>query len=423
MKSISSFTLTAALAVMPLALGSASLGCGPTQAGDTDGGNGNGDSGTDNSDGANNTVDAGPQPDAEVCAQTSSEAQLLVKPVDIIFVIDNSGSMGEEIQGVQNNINDNFAQIIEQSGVDYRVIMLAHHGRLVDESVCIEEPLSGIPAGTCLSPPSAPVNAERFFHYSFIEVASHDSWCQIIDRFDRADQHGFAPTGYQEWLRPDAFKIFVEVTDDGVNCNIDGMTFNDANTTASGQSSATAFDSALLNLSPTHFGTLSERNYRWYSLIALANKDNNNPAEPWLPTDPLTTSECPTAADPGTGYQALSVMTGGLRFPLCEPNYYDVVFNEIAQGVIEGAAVDCEFAVPEPPQGEVLDLDTVVVHYTPGVGADEDFQQVASELACANNSFYIDNDVITLCPDTCDRVQGDQDANIEIRFGCEFVID
>lgn len=368
----------------------------------------------------------GPSADAEVCAQSSAQAQLIPKPVDIVFVIDNSDTMGQEIEGVQDNINANFAQVIEESGVDYRVIMLARHGELSAESVCIESPLSGIPAGGCASPPAVPSNNPPVFYHFSQEVGSHDSWCLVLDTFTNPDEHGMAPDGYQQWLRPDAFKIFVEVTDDGVSCWMNGevMNFNDHDNESDGQTAADKFDAALLALSPTHFGTAEARNYRWYSLVALANKDPANPAEAWLPSDPLTTDECPTAVAPGTGYQALSVSTGGLRFPLCEPDYYDVVFHEIAQGVIEGAAVSCDFAIPDPPPGEILDLDTVEVHYTPnGMGDGERFEQVADGAACAVDRFYIADERITLCPDACARVQADDTASIDIRFGCAVIIE
>src|SRR6185369_13438896 len=57
------------------------------------------------------------------CVQVQSEAKLVKSPVDIIFVIDNSGSMSDEIQAVQDNINKNFAQIIAASNIDYHIIM------------------------------------------------------------------------------------------------------------------------------------------------------------------------------------------------------------------------------------------------------------------------------------------------------------
>jgi len=365
------------------------------------------------------TTDSGLDEDS-ACASQSADATLESKPVDIIFVIDNSGSMGQEILAVQNNINQSFASIIGASGIDYRVIMVARHGDWNGpESVCIEAPLSGIAQGGCSPPPAQPVNSANFFHYS-VEISSHNSFCQILDTFNAPDEHNLAPNGWQAWLRPDSFKIFVEITDDGVSCTSSTTSgnFNDGNQIVAGQTAAANFDTALLTLSPTHFGTAMDRNYRWYSLIALENKDQNNPATPWLPSDPLTTGECPTAADPGTGYQALSVLTEGLRFPLCEPNYYNVVFNEIAQGIIDGASIDCEFPVPDPPPGETLDLQSVIVEFTPSNGPPVNFQQVPSANDCGPNMFYIDQGTIYLCPETCDTVSNDEMGSLRILFGC-----
>src|SRR5215510_2565781 len=52
----------------------------------------------------------------EACSSTSVHAMRgPPRPVDVIFVIDNSGSMAEEIAAVRSNINKDFAAIIEQS--------------------------------------------------------------------------------------------------------------------------------------------------------------------------------------------------------------------------------------------------------------------------------------------------------------------
>jgi hypothetical protein len=372
------------------------------------------------------TSGAGGLSDDTACASQSAEAKLEKKPVDVVIVIDNSGSMGQEIVGVQNNINANFAQIIEASGVDYRVILLAKHGKAdPDESVCIEAPLSGIPMGGCATPPAQPVNnPNKFFHYSF-EVASHNSLCLVLTRFDQPDDFLLAPMGYQGWLRKEAFKIFVELTDDGVSCSgvsniLGSVSLTDGNSVAGGQTAADAFDGYLLALSPEHFGTEQNRNYRFYSIVALANKNPANPAEPWLPTDAVITAECPTAADPGTGYQALSNKTGGLKFPLCEPKYYDVVFNEIAKGVIAGASLGCEFPLPEPPPGQELDLASVAIEYAPGDGGPpESLKQAAGPSGCGPAAhFYIEGGLVKLCPDVCAQVQKDASGKIKILFDC-----
>ncbi len=357
--------------------------------------------------------DSALDPDS-ACAVQSAMATLVKKPVDIIVTIDNSGSMTEEIVGVQTNINVNFASILEASGLDYRVILVASHGKATaGQSICIEAPLSGIPAGGCVQPPPKPVNGPRFFHYS-VEVASTNSWCKLTQTYHLADQNMLAPNGWAEWLRPEAFKVFVEITDDRVSC----APYNDQNSVAGGIAAAAAFDADLLALDPLQFGDAQKRNYQHYSIVAMAY--NNPPTKPYEPADPILVAECPTAANPGTGYQALSVLTGALRFPLCDTTSYDVVFQAIAQGVIEGAKVACEFPIPDPPMGEEIDLATVVVQYTPaGMGAVTSFAQVTGAAQCVANAFYLDAGLIHLCPETCALVQGDAKAQINVLFACK----
>jgi hypothetical protein len=352
-----------------------------------------------------------------LCGTQMAEPEITPKPVDIIVAIDNSGSMTEEIQGVQDNININFAEILGQSGLDYRVIMVAAFGDLADQSVCIEEPLSGIPMGGCANPPNEPVNAERFYHYS-TEIASHDSWCKLLRTYDGAlaDTFGLAPMGWREWLRPDSFKVFLEVTDDGVDCTSGNWDYDD-NNNADGENEATEFDEDLRMLDPAAFGETAEaRNYKWYSLVAMAY--NDPPEKAYTPMDPLITGECPTAADPGTGYQALSIMTDGLRFPLCDPTNYDVVFQAIANEVVADAKIACDFAIPEPPEGKILDEDSIVVVFTPMGQNPVALMQVPSPDQCNPMAFYIENDTVVLCPEACAAAQADKEINITVEFTC-----
>ncbi|MCA9631167.1 MAG: hypothetical protein KC766_26070 [Myxococcales bacterium] len=392
--------------------------------GDQDASSG-GSSGSGNGgDGAGFNIDASTNDGAltadSACESQSAEATLVKKPVDIIIVIDNSGSMGGEIKAVQNNINVNFASIIGNSGIDYRVIMLAKHGKLSSQSVCIEAPLSGIPSGGCTSPPSQPVNTANFFHYSQ-EIGSHDSLCKILDTFRRADEFNLAPNGWEQWLRADSFKMFVEISDDGVSCNssVAGANFNDGDNTAGGVTAGDAFDQALRTMSPAMFGDPNgEANYRFYSIVGM--KENSPATDPWPPTDPIQDARCANgSAGEGTGYQELSILTQGLRYPSCENDSFDAIFLAIADGVIAGSKVACEFDIPEPPEGETIDLETVVVSYTPGTGGTEQrYKQVPDAASCAADSFYIENNRIFLCPDTCAVVQNDDAAKVGILFGC-----
>jgi len=358
----------------------------------------------------------GVDPDA-ACVATSAEATLVKKPVDVIFIIDNSGSMGDNIESVQNNINDNFAAIIGGSGIDYQVIMISEHGPLADESICVRSPLSST---DCNPVPNEPGQNPPIFHQYSIPIASQNSWCQALRSYDGAlvDQFGAAPGGWKTWLRKEAVKVFVEITDDSASCSLNGVTYNDADNEAGGTTAAAAFDATLLTLDPDQFGTPEARNYIWHSIVGLV--ENNPPTKEYVPADPVVTGVCSTAVDPGTGYQVLSQMTGGLRFPICEFASFDVVFQAIAQGVIEGAKVACEFPVPEPPAGETIDLATVVVQYTPSGGGNPVlFKQVPTAADCKPDSFYIEAGIIKLCTDACTAVQLDDMAKINILFGCK----
>ncbi len=352
-------------------------------------------------------------PDA-ACDLQKFTAKLEKKPVDVVFILDNSCSMTQEVLAIQNNINQNFAQIIAASGVDYRVIFIGEQGPAdPDESICIGPPLGGTncPIGANQPPVN---NPPIFYHYDNNDVESHDSWCKMIDWYDKPDRYNLAPGGWKGWLRTEAFKAFVEITDDGVRCG----PYDDDDKVADGTAAAKQFDADLLARDPTQFGTEADRNYIWYSIIGIGP----NPAttdKSWAPTDPVNTTQCSTAPDPGTGYQALSNLTGGIKFPVCEGQGFDVVFQEIAKGVIKSASIACEFSVPTPPQGKELDLNSITVEFTPQAGTPTKFTQVANAAACAPGSFYIEADKIKLCPGACTTVQGAPNAELQILALCK----
>lgn len=359
-------------------------------------------------------------PDAACDLQTFT-ATLVKKPVDIIFVVDNSGSMTNEVTAIQNNINVNFATIIAASGVDYRVILIADYGPTGDESLCINPPLSGAPCPAPVPANGQPTNNPPiFFHYDHSNVESTDSWCKMLDWYDQPDLFGLAPTGWKEWLRADSFKAFVQITDDRVSCSAaGGWSYNDGSNPTTAAATAAQFDADLLARDPLQFGTAAERNYIWYSIIGVVG-NSANPDQSYPPTDPIVTTKCTTAVNTGMGHQAISQLTGGLRFPVCEGNGFDAVFQEIAKGVIEGAKVACEFPIPEPTNGKELDPATITIDYTPGgTGTPQKLEQVPSLAQCKPNAFYLEADLIKLCPDACTLIQSDDKAAIQILALCK----
>jgi hypothetical protein len=391
---------------------------GTTATGGADGG-GSGGSGALNLDGS--VKDGNIDPDA-ACDLQKYEATITKKPVDVIFVVDNSCSMSEEILAIQNNINTNFAQIIASSGLDFRVIMISEYGPYTpDDSICIGTPLGGAPCTGVVKDTPPHINPPIFYHYDHDDIESWDSWCKMMTWYDQSDRYKLAPGGWKDWLRPEAFKTFVEVTDDYTSCSMTPFTYSDSNNPSTAQTSAQKFDSDLLALDPTQFGTAQERNYVWHSIVGIG-ANPSNPTGAYEPTDPITSTECSTAVAPGMAYQALSILTGGLRFPVCNGTGFDVVFQKIAEGVIKGAKIECQFPMPAPPANKELDPKTITIEYTPGDGSGlQTFVQVADQGACKPGAFYIDtaNAELVLCPDTCSKVQDDNEAKIQILALCK----
>lgn len=341
------------------------------------------------------------------CAAAHARATVVKQPVDIVMILDNSGSMDDELRSVEANINQGFASILQQSGVDYRVILISQHRRRdrEDTAVCITGPLSGLTQ----CPADQPVFSQRFFQYS-VEVGSRDSFDILLDSyappFDRDAEEEFdkAPMGWSAWLRPGAKKVFVEITDDDENEDV------------------LEFLAALSDLSRDNFGTAPNNlSFVWHSIVGVVEKAQ--PTEPYLASEPIEQDECDNVKNAGETYQELSRLTGGLRFPICQFQSYGTVFRVIAEDVAKSGDVACDFAVPASPQGQTLNLDTVAVSYKPGNGgAEEVFTQAASATACKAGAFYAVGERIYLCPQTCASVRTDAAAKLDVVFSCENTI-
>lgn len=381
----------------------------PGRDGGTVGATGGGGGGDTGGRGGENTGTGGGNAEGDggfiACTATSATATLGNGAVDIIFVVDNSGSMSSEIEAVQRNINTNFAAIVADAGVDYRVIMLSKHGSPVPrECICITAPLSGL--SSCNPAPPQAVNGPRFFHYSLL-IGSNDSFSRIIGSYnspciDLGCPAGSGSSGWSEYLRPGAHKAFVEITDDDEGT----MPFDQ-------------FDQALLGLRPSMFGTPSARNYTFHTIGGLAE---NSPATlPWLPSEPLVEGKCQSnggdSVNNSVAYQKLSMLTGGLRFPICMYSSFDAVFSKVAEGVIASATVRCDFAIPPAPNGGSIDLNSMLVQYTPGNGPVQVFSRTP-QASCAANKYFVDASAVHLCPQTCSAVQADPKAKIDVLFQC-----
>lgn len=112
------------------------------------------------------------------------------RPVDIIWAIDQSGSMTGEIAMVRQNMNA-FASFISKQKVDYHVILVAM--RTGSMGVCIPQPLAG--AGCA--------NGARFKQLDAY-VGSHNALSQTMAQIG----------GIEAFTRTGSLRHFVVVTDD-----------------------------------------------------------------------------------------------------------------------------------------------------------------------------------------------------------------
>jgi len=319
-------------------------------------------------------------PPNETCAAAVNKATRA--KVDVIVVIDTSGSMDEETNQVKSNINT-FASKIGGTGLDYTVLFIAakpgNPGPIpipgfTLPGVCVPQPLAG--ADCADNPP--------IFHQLNKDVESTDSLKIIIDNY----------ATYEPWLRTDAYKVFIEVTDDN-----------------STDMSHTDFDTKLLAKSKAQFGDATSRKYIFNSICG------------WKRNTAVKSSEkCDSAVNIGSEYQDLSVLTGGTVESVCEKDYSSV-FDNIAKGLV--TKLGCEFGFPKSQTGQT-DPTTVVVNYTAGnASAAKQLTQVTDQSKCGTiaDAWYYDDNAnptkIIFCPTTCTTAGADTAGKLEVAVGCK----
>lgn len=299
-------------------------------------------------------------PGQEECASVDAAAEAKKLPADILVVVDNSGSMDDEVAQVQAQLNG-FSQQIIGSGVDVRVILMSSYPG-DGNGICIEPPLG---SGGC---PNQDTNAPTFVHIDE-RIGSSNALSLILQD---ADQWG-------AWMRPEATTHIFVVTDD--ESNLGGQSFLDS----------------FYALSPDY------TDLRFHGVVSLQN--------------------CAFAADIGDTYEQLALQTGGIIADLCDQDFAPV-FQELSTAVIGGSLLPCEFEIPPPPEGETFDPDQVNVEFSDGVdsfpiGRVED----VSECALVADGWYYDDPVnptaILMCEQTCSKFQNLEQANLQILFGCE----
>lgn len=314
--------------------------------------------------------DAAIPPADAACAAVTQEAESTKQPADIIWAVDNSGSMTSEAQAVQNNMNV-FAQQIIASGIDVHVVLLSAPqtiilGIPIGNGVCVGAPLG---SGQCPSDSLSP----KYLHLP-VNVGSLDALNLLTSQYAQ----------YKSMLRPNASKTFVVVTDD--------------NATAAPNNSAATFSAAVTALDPVLFAK-------------------------WTMSGVFCSTACANCSAVGSVYEDLRKQTAGVAGDMCLTDFAPV-FKELAKAVITGSKLSCEWAIPPSPVGQMFDPKLVNVIYTPDGAPARDLFNVPSATDCGalGGWFYDDNakpTKVLVCPNTCAEIQADLKAKIAVAFGCK----
>jgi hypothetical protein len=321
----------------------------------------------------------------EMCATTSAMAPPAADPrVDIVWVVDASGSMLDEQMKIGKNMAA-FADAITNASIDVRIVMMTTSAAIpVICPVVSPDPLAGTPLA--MDP-----------RYQFLEtrVDSNNPLDIAVDNF----------AAYSSFLRDGAKTHFVFVTDD--ESYYRGLATPDER--------ATTFANDMRGLLGHDF------------ILHTVSSDGPAACTDLNCMPDINTGICVFvmlgcgAAAPGTTYYTLASMTSGLSASICESDW-SVIFEPLTAAIIASAPLPCSYDIPAPPSGDTLDPSKVNVRWTMPNATDETvFGKVADQGACGDQlGWHYDAappNQIMLCPATCSALSNG--GTLSIEFGCE----
>jgi hypothetical protein len=99
-------------------------------------------------------------------------------------------------------------------------------------------------------------------------------------------------------------------------------------------------------------------------------------------------------------------------------------FLQALNSIRTANAVGCDFAVPAPSGGRVIDFSSATVQYTPGGGNPTSLSWVASASKCdpTSGGWYYDSSTapnhMLLCDASCTEVKADPKAKVDVMLAC-----
>ncbi len=360
-------------------------------------------------------VDTSLAPDA-ACTAASVGATLTRLPVDIIWEVDNSVSMSPAIDQVIAGLNS-FAALVGTRGLDYRVVMLSLRNATrrvtvagsARYAVCIPRPLAG---------DDACGNGERFFHSS-VDVRSTQPLEQLLGTlgqtrgYTAAEQRG--GEAWRSFLRPDATKTVVVVTDDQSRLSPDD--FDNFRGGTNPNNSGLSLPPGLLDAS---WGGL----FTGYTFSAIYGWGSETDAGARC-----TYSDGSQPPSAGAAYTTLVARSRGVRARICDgAAAWGPFFNSVATAVERASRISCDLAIPTPPAGQILDPRRINVAIV-GASTSIPLGNIRGAAACgATGGWYYDDEAaprrVILCPASCERAQAEVrsgSAEVQVQFGCQTI--
>lgn len=316
--------------------------------------------------------DVGPRPDTGPigsCDALNVRAEELLAPVDIVWIVDDSGSMSEEASLVQSQMNS-FVTTISSAGLDVHVVLITAAG-----FISVPDPLGSDP--------------DQFLRVEE-SVFSDEALEKLISTYPR----------WSDFLRRDSALHLIAVTDD--ESSLDGAEF------------------------VRQMQALAGRTFRLHA-IASPPGSTHRPAGFGFEMDGCAGPNG-EAADNGEEYWEASLATGGRQLDICSSDWSSL-FRELATAVSVPTVLPCAYDIPEPPMGESFDPNLVNMEFTPGDGSPTtiipnvgNFGRCGDEGGWYYEGDPADPDRIVVCPSTCARFEAAPAASIEIALGCATVL-
>jgi hypothetical protein len=288
-------------------------------------------------------------------------------PVDVVFAVDTSASMAEEVAALESRLNT-LAELLTKAGQTPRIVILAGSSAGSEAGVCVPPPLG---SGQC-SPQGSDSRVPELFHHPQASIG-RDALEIIYSEYSE----------YSQYLRHGSRKTFVVVSD--------------ADAAGTGYDSADAFIAAFDARDP----------------VLLDN---------WRVASIHPFSLCPAAISVGSVYADLVSRRGHFSGDLCNADWDSMIWN-LAHDISSDQRTGCVFELPSIPS---FDPMMVNMRIEPAGEPEQIVYYVGSVSGCsaADGGWYYDQPSaptrVETCAKTCERIeQLDPGGGVVIYLGCK----